>query len=181
MWRKLGWVCRVIYNFIRIPLVYIFSLGKIKCSIIQFLSMKSSLRVGEGGTININKKCMFDEGTLIRATKGKIDIGREVYINRNCNIICRNSISIGNKVTIGPNVCIYDHDHNYKKYKNEKYNTLPILIGNNVWIGANAIILKGIKIGDNCIVGAGTIVTKSILDNTVIYLNNDIISKRLGV
>ena len=47
------------------------------------------------------------------------------------------------------------------------YKTAPVEIGNNVWIGANTIILRGTKIGDNCVIGAGSIVKGNVLSNSV--------------
>lgn len=43
----------------------------------------------------------------------------------------------------------------------------PIIVGNNVWIGANVTVVPGVTIGDNCVIGAGSVVTKDIPDNTV--------------
>ena len=60
-----------------------------------------------------------------------------------------------------PNVQIYDHDHDFRVeggVKAGKYKTAPVEIGNNVWIGANTIILRGTKIGDNAVIGAGCVV-----------------------
>ena len=109
------------------------------------------------------------KNAIIRSSSGDLLIGKNVYINRNCNIISHEEIKIGNRVTIGPNVCIYDHDHNYKsKETNGEYVTKSINIGDNVWIGANCIITKGVTIGANSVIAAGTIITKDIKKDTII-------------
>lgn len=69
---------------------------------------------------------------------------------------------------IGPNVCIYDHDHNYK---GTGYLSGEIFIGKNVWIGANAVILRGTRLGDGCVVGADTVV-KGIFDEDMLITQN---------
>lgn len=87
-------------------------------------------------------------------------------------------IVIGDDVQFSPNVMVYDHDHDYKAkggVKSMKYKTSPIFIGNNVWIGANSIILRGVRIGDNAVIGAGCIVNKDVPDNTVL------VQKRISV
>lgn len=97
----------------------------------------------------------------------------KIYIGSNSGIsggviYAVSSITIGEYVNIGVNVCIYDtdfHSINYlerrkKIYKNVK--SKPIVIEDDVWIGANTMILKGVRIGRGAIVGAGSIVTKSI-------------------
>ncbi len=97
-----------------------------------------------------------------------------VKIGENCNfqneVIIDYShnwlIEIGNNVTLAPRVHILAHDASTKIFLN--YTRLgKIKIGNNVFVGAGAIILPGIEIGDNVVVGAGSIVTKSIPSDSV--------------
>ena len=57
-----------------------------------------------------------------------------------------------------------DDGHTFRNHKQVK----AITIGNNVWIGANSIILKGVNLGDNVVVGTGSVVTKSFPNNSVI-------------
>ena len=86
------------------------------------------------------------------------------YANSGCQIRCGNSISIGNGVFIGRNCFIQDSDfHSIADSEgNVKPDTLPVVIGDNVWIGANVTILKGVHIGDGAVIGAGSVVTKDI-------------------
>jgi len=77
-----------------------------------------------------------------------------------------NGIQFGNNIELGPGVNIISSNHensNFRKHKKGK----PIIIGNNVWIGANSIILPEVIIGDNVVIGAGSIVTKNISSNSV--------------
>ena len=100
---------------------------------------------------------------------GKIEIGDECFFNHNCSITCINKVKIGSHCKFGNNLVIVDHDHNFKHQTNDEYVSDPIQIGNNVWIGANVTILKGVSIGDNCLIAAGSIVRKNIPINTVLY------------
>ena len=94
-------------------------------------------------------------------------------------------IEIGDNVTLAPRVHILAHDASTKKFID--YTRIgKVKIGNNVFIGASAIILPGITIGNNVIIGASSVVTKSIKDNEVVAGNparfimdtDDFISKR---
>ena len=96
-----------------------------------------------------------------------------MFINRNCSIVSQKHIVICDGVTIGPNVCVYDHDHDLQSRGN--FISADITIGKNVWIGANATILKGVTIGHNSVIGAGTIISKDIPDNTVCYNRQNLI------
>ncbi len=128
------------------------------------VSKKACLRTFGNSIIKIGKKVGIKQNVEILADNANIIIGDGCFINSNCMIVSHEKIEIGNKTTIGPNCCIYDHDHDGKG----GYVSKPIIIGENVWIGAGCIILKGIKIGDNTIIGAGSIITKNIPDNSIV-------------
>lgn len=95
--------------------------------------------------------------------KAVLELGHKTYINHDSEIRCREHISIGNNVSIAYGVLIQDSDYHtmYDEQEKEKPHTLPITIEDNVWIGANAIILKGVTLGKGCVVAAGAVVTKS--------------------
>jgi len=83
-----------------------------------------------------------------------------------CYIQGRNGIRIGNNVRIGPGVGIVSANHDPSDY-DKWINTEPIRIGNNVWIGMNAVITAGVTIGDNVVIGANSVVTHDIPNNVV--------------
>lgn len=103
-------------------------------------------------------------------TGGRLRIGNNVGLNTNCIIACREEVIIGDNVEIGPNVCIYDHDHDIYiegGLKARRFLTEPVIIGDGTWIGANVVILKGTLIGKNCIIGAGSVVKGIVPDNAI--------------
>ncbi|MCM1458712.1 MAG: acyltransferase [Bacteroides sp.] len=123
------------------------------------------------GKVNISKNCRIcvrDGATL--------KIGAGIFMNDGCQIICRDKISIGNNVQFGQNVLIFDHDHDYKAeggVAEGKFKCGEIEIGNNVWIGANSVILRNTKIGDNCVIAAGSVIKGSYGDNVLIVQKRD--------
>lgn len=101
-----------------------------------------------------------------------IIIGSNVFLGENTCIYGHAGVKIGNDTLLAPGVSIISFDHGFSE-KNKPFfiqqKTLgQITIGNNVWIGKNSIILKGIAIGDNSIVAAGSIVTKSVPPNCIV-------------
>ena len=125
----------------------------------------------ENGKLILGKGFKMRDGAKIRVRQDAICIiGNNVSLSSNNIITCRSFIKIGDNVELAPNVLIYDHDHDFRAdggIKSKKFITDPIEIGNNVWIGANTVILRGTKIGDNAIIAAGSVVKGIIPCNTV--------------
>jgi acetyltransferase-like isoleucine patch superfamily enzyme len=99
-----------------------------------------------------------------------IVIGDRVFIGRNVELNIQGRIEIGNDCLIASGCVFIDHDHGMdlnEPMRVQPQKSYPILIGHNVWIGANAVILKGVNIREGAVVGAGSIVTKSIPANEI--------------
>ena len=131
--------------------------------------------IHSGGCVKIGHSNWFEKHYTLAAVGGKITIGNKIYFNRNVKIICYQSIEIGNDCLIGDLVHIYDQDHNFSDIhaliRLQGYKTKPVKIGNNVWIGAKATILKGVTIGDGAIIGANAVVVKDVPANAIVVGN----------
>jgi len=87
--------------------------------------------------------------------------------NRGIYINAGGGLKFGNDVEIGPNVVIATLNHS--KYDNRKTGLKKgIIIGNNVWIGANCVITAGVTIGNNVVIGAGCVIRQDIPSNTIV-------------
>ena len=102
-----------------------------------------------------------------------IHIDNNTFINYNCTIIDTANVYIGKNCMIAPNVSLYTAYHSMDAIERRKKETFGknIVIGDDVWIGASAIILPGITVGNGSIIGAGSVVTKDVLENTVVAGN----------
>jgi acetyltransferase-like isoleucine patch superfamily enzyme len=88
------------------------------------------------------------------------------FLNRRTEIIAAESVSIGDDCAISWDVLVTDTD--YHSLTPQKARTAPVVIGNRVWIGARASILKGVTIGDGAVVAAGAVVTKNVPPRTLV-------------
>ncbi len=131
--------------------------------------------IGKNVSINSNLESSelgFYPRTILHTSQtGQIIIGDHSGISNVC-INARKLIQIGKHVRLGAGVKLYDNDfHNLSRIvDNEDTSDIPsspIIIGDNVFIGAGSIVLKGVNIGENAIVGAGSVVTHSIPANEV--------------
>lgn len=82
-----------------------------------------------------------------------------------------NGIKLGKNFLFAPGVKIISANHDFNEHS-KSIKVPPITIGDNVWLGANVIILPGVKIGNGCIVGAGSVVTKTFEEENLIIAGN---------
>lgn len=126
----------------------------------------ANVEVGDNSILNIGTAFTMRRNSIIAVRdKAQLHIGDRVFLNRNTIITSRKYIYIGDNVTIGPNVCIYDHDHLFKELSLQNgggYLLGSVRIMNNAWIGANVVILKGVTIGEGAVIGSGSIITKDV-------------------
>lgn len=135
-----------------------------RCSIGNNFKMNNTIAANPIGRI---QKCSF-----FVDKNGILKIGDTVAISYTA-IYCSHQITIQDNVMIGGGTCIYDTDFHpltaadRLNDNDEKTASGPVTIENNVFIGANCTILKGVTIGNNSIVGACSVVTKSIPPNEI--------------
>lgn len=99
-----------------------------------------------------------------------IHVGDDFLANYHVTILDIREVRIGHHVMIGPNVliCTVNHPLTPNGRRHHLGIAKPIEIGNDVWIGGNAIVLPGVKIGNNVVVAAGAVVTKDVPDNSLV-------------
>lgn len=159
-------------KYIKEALIGIFSL-KFISSIIssvgyyihEHVSWKFRLRHGENLRVH---------ATASIRNAQNIVVGVNSLINHNCCLWCgKNShIYLGDNLLMGPNVTIISTNHGLYKNKPMTYQEsteADIFIGNDCWLGANTVILKGVTIPDGCVIAAGSVVTKSLTTAYTIY------------
>ena len=110
--------------------------------------------------VHICKDCVFAGGGTIR-------VGKKTTIFRNSELhaLRGSSIEIGDDCLIAKDAYIINSNHSFKKdslIRKQEPVSGDIKIGNDVWIGGKAMVLKGVSIGDGTVIGAGSIVSKSI-------------------
>lgn len=132
----------------------------------------TEIELGKNSYLKISRMVKARSGVKVKVReRARVEIGKGTSFNHGCMIVSHEEIVIGNNVQFGPNVLVYDHDHDFRikdGLSKLKYRSSPVVIGNNVWIGANVVILRGTIIGDNCVIGAGSIIKGKYGKNSII-------------
>lgn len=104
-----------------------------------------------------------------RELQAKIQLGKRTAVSNGCEFIARTAIIIGENCRIGPRCIFMDSDfHDISPDKrNQPGHTVPIYLDDNVWLGADVMVLKGIRIGKDAIVGARCVVVKNVPDGAI--------------
>lgn len=170
-------------NKVRLKL-FEFSIQKLKVGSDKWLKVQEKLNKGAPIGHDFEKRNLFYSKTLEGGAPNikvhphvvfyfpeNIKIKGNVLLGRNVFITARSEIKIGENSMIGPFTVINSGNHNFIDVNNtinsQGHNPLPILIEDDVWIGANCSILSGVKIGKGAIIGAGSVVTKNIDDYSI--------------
>lgn len=96
-----------------------------------------------------------------------ITVGRDVFINSGCRFQDQGGITIGDGALIGHNAVLATLNHGFAPHDRKSLYPAPIVIGKNVWLGANVTVLQGVTIGDNAVIAAGAVVNRDVPANMV--------------
>jgi acetyltransferase-like isoleucine patch superfamily enzyme len=129
----------------------------------------SQLTTAPGSTLTLNGRfSLHVRGTIGVGPGAQVTLGHG-YASPGLLLSCRDAISIGDGAAIAEEVIIRDHDGH--TISGGRPDQLPITIGEHVWIGMRAMILKGVNIGAGAIIAAGAVVTRDVPPNTLVAGN----------
>ena len=118
----------------------------------------------------VGRHSVIESFSCINNAVGDVTIGDYTRIGIHNTII--GPVCIGNHVNLAQGITVTALNHNFedasKRIDEQGISTKPVVIGDDVWIGANAVILPGVTIGKHCVVAAGAVVTKDVPDNCVV-------------
>lgn len=137
--------------------------------IINFIFQRL-LRINGDFSVGVNYTSKINSSKNISFFKDKTTLV-SFAVSNGCYFEAGNGISIGKHFLFAPGVKLISTNHDPKDPSRDVTSN-KIVIGNNVWLGANVVVLPGVKIADNCIVGAGSIVTKNFLEQGCIIVGN---------
>ena len=118
----------------------------------------------------LGRKSVIESYCCINNAVGDVTIGDYTRIGIHCTVI--GPVCIGNNVNLAQGLTVTALNHNFedttRRIDEQGISTKPVVIGDDVWIGANAVILPGVTIGRHVVVAAGAVVTKDVPDYCVV-------------
>lgn len=176
-------IISVIFSLLRFCTIKIFHWRTFRFHLIERFSPNTHIYFMGNGRITLGKHVTaHTHSRLMVGNNASLIIEDNVRFNYGCMVTAKNYIHIRKGVGFGPNVLIYDHDHDFRVddgVKAKKFRTGRVIIGENSWIGANTVILKDTILGANCVVGAGSVIKGTLPDNSLIIQKRDTITKEI--
>jgi len=139
---------------------------------IAFIGPKVTLQIGRRGRVELGRWSWLGHGTKVRCHEGVVSIGAKSVLGQECTISAYQSVSIGRECVIADRVMLIDFDHGAEEVERpirlQGIYKRDVRVGNNVWIGYGACVLRGVSVGDNAIIGASAVVTRDVPPNAIV-------------
>jgi len=139
---------------------------------LAFIGPRCVLQIGKSGSIELGRWSWLGHGCKLRCHEGVISIGAKTVLGQECTISAYQHVSLGRECVIADRVMLIDFDHGVVEVERpirlQGIYKRDVRVGNNVWIGYGACILRGVTVGDNAVIGTNAVVTREVPENAVV-------------
>ena len=146
--------------------------GRLELEGICFVCPGVKLEIARGATLRLGRWSWLGAGTKIRVHEGRVEIGAKSVLGQECTISAYQHVSIGRECIIADCVMLIDFDHGVTEVERpirlQGIYKRDVRVGNNVWIGYGACVLRGVTVGDNCVVGTNSVLTREVPADAVV-------------
>jgi acetyltransferase-like isoleucine patch superfamily enzyme len=137
-----------------------------------FLGRGLELKIEPRGQVRFGRFVWIGDGTKIRCHEGVVEIGSKTVMGQECTISAYQQVRIGEQCVIADRAMFIDFDHGVVEVERpirlQGIYKRDVEVGNNVWIGYGACILRGVSVGDNSVIGTNAVVTKDVPANAIV-------------
>ncbi|HEV2858961.1 MAG TPA: acyltransferase [Solirubrobacterales bacterium] len=146
--------------------------GRLKTDGLCFVCPGVTIEIGKGATLHLGRWSWIGHGSKIRVHEGEARIGAKSVLGQECTISAFQHVSIGRECIIADRVMLIDFDHGVveveRPIRAQGIYKRDVEVGNNVWIGYGACILRGVSVGDNAVIGTNAVVAKDVPANAIV-------------
>ena len=119
---------------------------------------------------SLGRRSVVESYACINNAVGDVVIGDHTRIGLHCTVI--GPVTIGSHVNLAQGITVTALNHNFEdaglRIDEQGVSTKAVTIGDDVWIGTNAVILPGVNVGSHCVIAAGAVVTKDVPDHSLV-------------
>ena len=137
-----------------------------------FLGRGLELKIEPRGQVRFGRFVWVGDRTKIRCHEGVVEIGDKTVMGQECTISAYQRVRIGEQCVIADRAMFIDFDHGVVEVERpirlQGIYKRDVEVGNNVWIGYGACILRGVSVGDNSVIGTNAVVTKDVPANAIV-------------
>jgi acetyltransferase-like isoleucine patch superfamily enzyme len=137
-----------------------------------FLGRGLELKIEPRGEVRFGRFVWIGDGTKIRCHEGVVEIGAKTVMGQECTISAYKRVRIGEQCVIADRAMFIDFDHGVVEVERpirlQGIYKRDVEVGNNVWIGYGACVLRGVSVGDNAVIGTNAVVTRDVPANAVV-------------
>jgi len=137
-----------------------------------FFGKRLELKIEPRGQIRFGRFVWIGDGTKIRCHEGVVEIDEKTVMGQECTISAYQRVRIGEQCVIADRAMFIDFDHGVVEVERpirlQGIYKRDVEVGNNVWIGYGACILRGVSVGDNAVIGTNSVVTKDVPANAIV-------------
>jgi acetyltransferase-like isoleucine patch superfamily enzyme len=146
--------------------------GKLRLDGLAFVGPGVTIELGKRAHLELGRWSWVGHGCKLRCHEGEISIGAKTVMGQECTISAYKHVSIGRECVIADRVMLIDFDHGMvevdRPVRLQGIYKRDVRVGNNVWIGYGACVLRGVTVGDNAVIGTSAVVTKDVPANAVV-------------
>jgi len=137
-----------------------------------FVGPGVTLEIGRGAVLSLGRWSWIGHGCKLRVHEGRVEVGAKTVLGQECTISAFQHVSIGRECIVADRVMLIDFDHGAAEVERpvrlQGIYKRDVSVGNNVWIGYGACVLRGVTVGDNAVLGTSAVVTDDVPANAVV-------------
>jgi acetyltransferase-like isoleucine patch superfamily enzyme len=146
--------------------------GRFQTDGLCFVCPHVKLEIGPHAVLRMGRWSWIGHGSKVRVHEGEVSIGAKTVLGQECTISAYQHISIGRECILADRVMLIDFDHGVTEVERpirlQGIYKRDVRVGNNVWIGYGACVLRGVSVGDNSVIGTSSVVTREVPANAVV-------------
>ncbi len=136
-----------------------------------FICPGARFEIGRNAVLRLGRWCWVGNDTKIRVHEGEVSVGAKTVLGQECTISAFQHVAVGRECIVADRVMLIDFDHGIvevdRPIRVQGIYKRDVVVGNNVWIGYGACVLRGCRVGDNSVLGTYSVVTEDVPANAV--------------